>query len=417
MRVIVMGAGLVGIASAWYLRQAGCAVTVIDRQPQAALETSFANGGQISVSHAQPWAYPENLLNLFNWLGKEDAPLLFRCRADWQQWRWGLAFLRECFPSRVQRNLKNMVALALYSRAQLKQLRAQLNIDYDQLQRGILHFYVNPKEFAQAQKMSKMLRSLGCDRQLISVQQALEIEPALAALEKKMVGADYTADDESGDARHFTQTLAQHAEQAGVVFQYNTTTTRLVLDKKRIHAAEVIQNGQHQSWEADAFVMALGSESGPLLRGLGIPTLIYPAKGYSATFEIISSIHAPTVSLTDDEYKMVFSRLGNRLRVAGTVEFNGYSRELNPVRCAALTQRAQTLFPHACDYSQPHYWAGLRPATPSNVPLIGATRFSNLFLNTGHGTLGWTMGVGSGAALADIVTGQKLTLEFDFLKP
>lgn len=418
MRVVVLGAGVIGVSTAWYLRKAGCEVTVLERQPAAALETSFANGAQISVSHAEPWANPRALRLLLKWLGREDAPLLFRLRPEWRQWFWGLAFLYECWPARVRRNVQNIVALATYSRRQLQQLRHQLGIEYDQLTRGILHFYLDEEEFQHAQQLAVLMREFGCDRRTISVDEAVTIEPALALMRGQMVGADYTAEDESGDIFQFTQALAGHAERSGVEFLYQHQITRLIPaeEARHIDAVEAIgPDGHHITVKADAFVVALGAYSPDVLAPLGVPALVYPAKGYSATFEIVQPEAAPVVSLTDDEYKMVFSRLGNRLRVAGTAEFNGYSRALNLVRCEALTRRTKTLFPGVCNYASPQYWAGLRPATPSNVPLIGRTRYANLYLNTGHGTLGWTMGVGSGAALSDLMMGKTPEVPFEFL--
>lgn len=422
MRVIVLGAGVIGVSTAWYLRQAGCEVTVIERQPAAALETSFANGAQISVSHAEPWANPRAPRLLLKWLGREDAPLLFRLRPELRQWLWGLAFLRECTPARVRYNVENIVSLATYSRTQLQQLREQLGIEYDQLTRGILHFYLDLEEFKHSQEAAALMREFGCNRRSISSAEVLQIEPALHSIRSQIVGGDYTAEDESGDIFKFTQSLAQQAEQAGVSFLYSTQVSRLVpqtrnlADPRRVQSIEIIgSDGHYQQLQADAYVVALGSYSTDLVAPLGVNALIYPAKGYSATFDIVQPDAAPSVSLTDDEYKIVFSRLGNRLRVAGTAELNGYSRELNPVRCSALTRRAQALFPGACDYERPQYWAGLRPATPSNLPLIGKTRLDNLYLNTGHGTLGWTMGVGSGAALADLMTGKTPGVKFAFL--
>lgn len=416
MHVIVMGAGILGVSTAWYLRQAGCEVTVIERQPAAALETSFANGGQISVSHAEPWANLHTLKLLFRWLGREQAPLWFRPRADWRQWRWACAFLRECAPSRVRYNVENIVALATYSRTQLGLLREQLGLQYEHQARGILHFYTNPAEFKHAQGAAALMREFGCDRRLISADEVVHIEPALATARSQIVGGDYTLEDESGDACQFTQGLAQHAERAGVQFLYSTHITRLPVVAKpdrRVCGVEVINaDGSYSTLEADAYVVALGAHSAYWVEPLGVRALVYPAKGYSATYDIVEPKLAPTVSLTDDEFKIVFSRLGTRLRVAGTAEFNGYSRALNAVRCAALTERARALFPGACRYDAPRYWAGLRPATPSNLPLIGKTSLNNLYLNTGHGTLGWTMGVGSGAVLADLMMGRPLGVKF-----
>ena len=419
MKVVVLGSGIIGTASAWFLNKAGHDVTVIERQPGVARETSFANGCQISVSHAEPWANPSAPLKILKWLGKEDAPLLFRLRPEWLQWMWTLRFLRECLPGRSVRNMRQIVAMADYSRQTLQAVRAETGIEYDQLTRGILHFYTDPKEFRHSLQTAKLMREFGCPRESIGADDVVKIEPALASIRGKIVGGDYTATDESGDIYTFTTALAAKSAAAGVHFLFNTTVTRLLSEgtgaAAKITGIEVINaEGRHQMVRADAFVMAMGSFSAPLLRPLGIDLLVYPGKGYSATYAVTRPEAAPTVSLTDDGHKLVISRLGNRLRVAGTCELNGYTRELNTMRCEAITRRARELFPDACDYENPGYWAGLRPLTPSNVPYIGKTKFSNLYLNTGHGTLGWTMGCGSGQAIADIVSGCQPEVDFVF---
>jgi D-amino-acid dehydrogenase len=419
MKVIVLGAGIIGTASAWFLQKAGHEVIVIDRQPSPALETSFANGGQISVSHAEPWANPAAPLKILKWLGREDAPLLFRPRADWLQWRWGMAFLRECTAHRTAHNIRQIVALAEYSRQTLQSVRAETGIDYDCETRGIVHFYTDEEEFRQSLPAAKLMRELGCPRQTISADEVVRLEPALGAIRHKIVGGDFTPTDESGDVYKFTTGLAQRSAAAGVDFRFNTMATRLLTEgagsSKRLTGVEVIDaEGRHRVLHADSVLIAMGSFSTTLLKPLGIPLMLYPGKGYSATYEVRDPALAPYVSLTDDGHKLVISRLGNRLRVAGTCEINGYSRELNPARCEAITRRTRELFPDACDYDHPVYWSGLRPLTPSNVPYIGATRIPNLFLNTGHGTLGWTMGCGSGRAIADILSGRRPDLDFAF---
>lgn len=419
MKVIVLGSGIIGTASAWFLNKAGHEVTVIDRQPGAALETSFANGCQISVSHAEPWANPAAPAKVLKWLGQEDAPLLYRFRPEWLQWQWGVQFLRECTRARTAHNIRQIVAIAEYSRQTLQAVRAETGIEYDALTRGILHFYTDQEEFEQSLDAARLMRDLGCPRQSISAEEVVRIEPALASIRHKIVGGDFTATDESGDVYKFTTGLAARAAQAGVAFRFNTTVTRLLAEgtgaDARIAGVEVIDaTGRHQVMHADAFVLAMGSFSAPLAKPLGINLMIYPGKGYSATYKVLDADRAPTVSLTDDSYKLVMSRLGDRLRVAGTCELNGYTRELNSTRCDALTRRVRELFPDACDYGHPAYWTGLRPLTPSNVPYIGKTKYANLFLNTGHGTLGWTMGCGSGRAIADIVSGRTPEVDFAF---
>lgn len=416
MRVLVLGAGVVGTTSAWYLARAGHEVVVVDRQPVAGNETSFANGGQISVSHAEPWANPHVLPQVIKWLGKEDAPLLWRWRADSAQLLWGLRFLQECLPGRTRRNIAAIVALALYSRGCLQTLRRELALDYDQLERGILHIYTQPAAFYQAIEAAKTMRHFGLDRETVSVERCIEIEPALADARHLLVGGDYTPSDESGDAHKFTRQLAERAMAQGVDFRLDLTVDRIAPGGSQIAGVLVSGPGGSELLTADAYVVALGSYSPLLLRPLGIRLPVVPAKGYSATLELDGEGAAPSVSLTDDEQKLVFSRLGNRLRIAGTAEFNGYNLDLNPVRCQALMQRTQQLFPKLTFAGEPEFWCGLRPATPSNIPCIGRTRYGNLWLNTGHGTLGWTLACGAGAALADLIDARRPEPDFPFAR-
>jgi len=418
MQVIVLGAGLLGTTSAYFLRKLGHDVTIVDRQAAPAAETSFANGGQISVSHAEPWANPSAPLKVLQWLGKQDAPLLFRLRADPQQWRWILQFLRECTPARTRHNIEQIVRLGTYSRETLQQLRRDLGLQYDQRTQGILHFYTSQKEFDAAEAPARQMRELGCDRRVISADEAVRLEPALRHIRPQLAGATFTSEDESGDARQFTLALAERCRQEGVRFLMGHHVMALRAVGGRIDHVEVTNaDGAFQRLRADAFVLAMGSFSPLLAQPLGIRLPIYPAKGYSVTMPVKDASMAHQVSLTDDEYKLVFSRLGDRLRIAGTAELNGYNRDLNRVRCEAIVRRTEQLFPGAGDTAQAQFWTGLRPATPSNVPIIGQSRLPNLFLNTGHGTLGWTHACGSGKSVARIVSGLAPELEFAFARP
>jgi D-amino-acid dehydrogenase len=415
MKVLVLGAGVIGTSTAWYLARAGHEVTVVDRQPDAGLETSFANGGQISVCHAEPWANPDAPAKLVQWLFRDDSPLLFRLRMDPRQWAWGARFLYECQPARTRDNIAQIVKLSLYSRTSLQELRAETGIEYDALQRGILHYYTEQDEFDRAVKSASIMREYGLDRDVKTVDEALAIEPALAAARAKLVGATYTSTDESGDAHKFTQNLARLAQAKGARFLYGRDIRRLVASQGVMRGAVVADAaGAEETLTADAYVVALGSYSPLLTRPLGLDLPVYPAKGYSASVEVVDPSRAPSVSLTDDSAKIVFSRLGNRLRIAGTAELSGYSTELNEVRCEALTRRAMEIFPGAAAYGKATFWTGLRPSTPSNVPIVGGSKVGRLFLNTGHGTLGWTMACGSGRALADIVSGRRPQVDFRF---
>lgn len=402
MRIVVLGAGLIGVSSAWFLAAAGHEVVVVDRQSGPARETSFANGGQISTSHAEPWANPATPLKALKWMGREDSPLLWRWSADPAQWAWGLRFLRECCPGRTRDNIRAILALALDSRARLKALRRELGLEYDCLERGILHFYTDAAEFEHAIPQAALMREFGCERVVKTADQCRAIEPALD--DAPIVGGTYTADDESGDAQRFTAALAGHCATRGVALRYDTPFIGLEAAGGRVVAAHCA-NGEQLV--ADGFVVALGSHSPLYLRPLGIRIPVYPAKGYSVTLPLAPEAPAPSVSLTDDGAKLVFSRLGNRLRVAGTAEFAGYDTTLNTARIDALLRRVRQIFPRLAGADPGvERWAGLRPATPNNVPIIGRTGLANLYLNTGHGTLGWTLAAGSGHLLAELVAGR-----------
>ena len=402
MRVAVLGAGVVGVAGAWYLARAGHEVTLVDRQPQAGMETSFANGGQVSTGHAEPWARPSVLPKVLKWLGREDAPLLFRPRADLAQWMWGLRFLLECFPGRFERNKRQLAGLAAYSHSCLRELRAETGIQYHQLSKGILRFCTEQSDF-------DVLAALG---EAKNAAECLAIEPALHDSMAPVVGGVYAPGDESGDAHEFTLQLAQLAEARGVRFLRNTAVEGLEIAGGSVVAAQA--GGRRL--EAEAFVVSLGSYSPLLLAHLGISIPVYPLKGYSITIPLSAeaAAAAPSVSLTDEAHKLVISRLGDRLRCAGTAELTGYDTSVNKVRCGAILKRIEELFPALAGASEVKYWAGLRPATPNNVPVIGRTRYENLFLNTGHGTLGWTLAAGSGRALADLVSGRRPEVDFSF---
>ena len=416
MKVVVLGAGLLGVTSAYYLQQLGHEVTVLDRQASPAAETSFANGGQISVSHAEPWANPSAPLKVLQWLSQEDAPLLFRVRADLRQWLWGLQFLRECTPARTRRNIEQIVRLGTYSRDMLKALRSETGIAYDHRTQGILHFYTTQKEFDAALKPAELMRELGCERRVITADEAVKLEPALSHIRSRLAGATYTAEDESGDANLFAREVVRLCHDRGVKFLMSHTVTalRTAGDAKIEHVEATDNEGRFQRIRGDAYVLSLGSVSPLFAAPLGIRLPIYPAKGYSVTMPIKDESKANQVSLTDDEYKLVYSRLGDRLRIAGTAELNGYDRDLNRVRCEAIVRRVEDIFPGAGDSSQAQFWTGLRPATPSNVPLIGKTRLANLYLNTGHGTLGWTHACGSGKSIARIISGLAPEVNFAF---
>jgi len=392
MKVLVLGAGVVGVATAWYLRQAGHDVRVLDRREGPGLETSFANGGQISADHAAPWAKPGIPLQALQWMMHEDSPLLFRLRADPAQWRWGLAFLRNCTGARFRENAVRLQRLGRYSRDQLRALTRETDLQYDRVGRGILVLYTGERPFEPGWK---------------TPDECIAIEPAVASLKNRLVGGNYLPDDESGDAYKFTTGLAKLCAAEGVKFEFGVSIESLSVRNGRIHSVRT----KTADFGADTYVLALGSYSPLLARPLGIRLPIYPLKGYSVTMPVRNPAAAWSVSLSDDAHKLVLSRLGDRLRVAGTAELNGYDTGLNTVRCEAIVRRVTQLFPDAGDASRAEFWTGLRPATPSNLPCLGATGIPNLFLNTGHGTLGWTLACGSGRIVADLVSGRRPGIE------
>ena len=413
MKIAVLGAGVVGVTSAWYLARAGHEVTLIERQAAAAMETSFANGGQISTSHVEPWANPATPKQVLKWLGREDSPMLFRLRADPYQWAWGLSFLRECLPARTRANAAQIAAINRYSRAQLLALRAETGIEYEQQTRGILHFFQDRRALDEAVEVAGAERLQGIDLHVLSADECVALEPALSDCPTPVAGGVWATADESGDAHKFTQALALLCAGRGVQFHYGSRIEGIETAGGRVLRVLL---GKGEPITADAYVVALGSYSPLLLRPLGISIPVYPLKGYSITIPLAAGDVAPQISLSDGAYKLVMSRLGDRLRVAGTAELTGYDTAINEVRCRAIVRRTFELFPRAGRAEDAQFWAGLRPATPGGVPCIGRTRYPNLYLNTGHGTLGWTMACGSGAAIADIVSGRKPETEFRFLQ-
>ena len=430
MKIIVLGAGIIGISTAWHLLELGHEVTVVDRQSDAAMETSFGNAGQISVSYCEPWANRDAPLKALKWMFSNDAPLLFRPRLDWQQWRWSLLFLGQCNDAAFERNVQQLVALGAYSHAALKDVVAATGIDYQRLEHGIAHYYTDQQSFDTAGDAAALMRKYGVSRQVVSRDELLRIEPAFSAFAHRIVGGTYTASDESGDARLFTQALAQRCAARGATFYYGHDVVRLnkagdAMASIAIRPVASDAGGANPLvLTADQFVVACGSYSAPLLRSVGVDLPIYPGKGYSATFKLLQPEKAPLVSTIDDEKKIAMSRLGDYLRVAGTIEVGDYNLSLDNAvaraRCQMLSDRIEAVLPGVCDTRNeaqggtPNYWTGLRPATPTNVPYIGQTKVNKLWVNAGHGTLGWTHGAGSGKALAELISGQQPDMAFNF---
>ncbi|RZJ21796.1 MAG: D-amino acid dehydrogenase [Haliea sp.] len=438
MKVVVLGAGIIGVSTAWHLLQRGHDVTVVDRQPDAALETSFANAAQISVSYCEPWANRDAPLKALKWMFRDDAPLLFRPQLDPHQWRWCLKFLAQCNDAAFERNVQQLVALGAYSHLALKEVVSATGIQYSRLERGIAHYFTDQKSFDTAGDAAALMRRYGVNRQVVSAEELFRIEPAFRSFAHRIVGGTYTASDESGDARVFTQSLAQRCAALGAEFLYNHDIERMetaggAIDSVRVRArypgvSAGDGGAQAARLRADAIVVACGSYTAPLLRKVGVNLPIYPGKGYSATFKLLKPDSAPFVSTIDDEVKCAMSRLDHGgesfLRVAGTIEVGGYDLSLDTplarARCQMLADRIEQVLPGVCDTraadrgGNPNFWTGLRPATPTNIPFIGKTPIPGLWVNAGHGTLGWTHGAGSGKALAELITGDQPAINFGF---
>jgi len=418
MKVVVLGAGIIGVATAWYLLEEGHEVVVVDRQDDAAMETSFANGAQISVSFCEPWANAGAPFKVAKWLLRDDSPLLFRPRLEVAQWRWGLSFLTQCTNAAFERNVEQLVRLGRYSHESLKSLVAQTGIEYERLERGILHFFSSQADFDAGAAGAEVMRAHGVDRRVLSRDEVLKVEPALRAFGHNIFGGTFTPSDESGDARVFTQKLAQACIARGATFLYGHDILALQREGQAISGAQIanVRSGQKTVIKGDAFVAAMASYTPQLLKPLGEFLNIYPAKGYSATLRLKKPEQASVVSLLDDTRKIAISRLGDYVRIAGTAELVGLDTSLDTptsrVRCDALVKRYEELFPGVADLGERNYWTGLRPSTPTNIPYIGRSKkASNLWLNAGHGTLGWTHGAGSGRALAELLSGKRPALD------
>ena len=430
MKVLILGAGIIGTSTAWHLLERGHEVVVVDRQPAPARETSFANAAQISVSYCEPWANAQAPAKVLKWMFRKDAPLLFRPQwpvgDGWRQWMWGLRFLAECNDAAFERNVQQLVALGAYSHEALKAVVAATGIDYHRVERGIAHYYTDEKSFDDAAAGAAVMNRYGVDRRVVSRDELLAIEPAFRSFAHRIVGGTYTPSDESGDARVFTEELARRCEARGAQFLFGRDIEQLQAEGGAVTGARVRDRatGGARTMQADAVVVACGSYTAGLLRGVGVHLPIYPGKGYSATFRILQPERAPWVSTIDDEVKCAMSRLGDHLRVAGTIELGGFDLSLDtPVaraRCEMLARRIEQVLPGVCDTrleregGQPGFWTGLRPATPTNIPYIGRTKVRGLWVNAGHGTLGWTHGAGSGLALAELISGQRPSMDFRF---
>ena len=403
MKVLVLGGGVIGVTTAYYLARSGHEVTVVDREAEPGLETSFANAGEVSPGYASPWAGPGVPIKAIKWLLMKHGPLVLRPKLDPAMWVWLIKMLRNCTSVRYAVNKSRMIPLAEYSRDCLGALRVEEAIRYDERSRGTLQLFRAQAQVDGTGRDIAVLKQYGVPYEVLDRDGCIGAEPALAAVKDKIAGGLRLPRDETGDCHMFTQALAARAAKLGVQFCLETTILHLIADASGISgvatSAGVLQ--------ADAYVVALGSWSPRLLGPVGISIPVYPVKGYSITVPIVDPDAAPVSTVMDESYKVAITRLGDRIRVGGTAEVSGYSDTLYSARRATLDHSLTDLFPRGGNLAEASFWSGLRPMTPDGPPIIGATRYANLHLNTGHGTLGWTMACGSARVLADLLSGRK----------
>ena len=411
MKVIVLGAGVLGVTSAWYLAKAGHEVTVIDRQEGPALETSFANAGEISPGYSSPWAAPGIPVKALKWMFQRHAPLVLQPRLDWQRLSWMARMLANCTSAAYAINKSRMVRLAEYSRDCLGELRAETGIEYDQRMQGTLQLFRKAEQMDAAGKDIEVLRADGVPFEVLDRAGCIAAEPGLAGAAERIAGGLRLPGDETGDCFKFTNRLAEMAAAAGVTFRWGVGIEALETEGGRISAVRTDRG----LLTADRYVLAMGPYSPQLVRNLGLKLPIYPLKGYSLTIDIQDEARAPVSTVMDETYKVAITRLGDRIRVGGLAEIAGYDLSLNPRRRATLAKSVSELFGGSGDPDKALFWTGLRPMTPDGTPIVGATPIPNLFLNTGHGTLGWTMSAGSGRLVADLISGRTPDIAADDL--
>ncbi|MEY4100286.1 MAG: hypothetical protein RL300_1457 [Pseudomonadota bacterium] len=406
MKVVVLGAGVIGISTAYALARAGAEVTVLERQPGPALETSFANAGQISPGYSTPWAAPGIPLKALKWLFQKHAPLALRADGSLFQLRWLAGMLRNCTPARYAINKERMMRVSEYSRDCLRQLRADTGIQYEQRTRGTLQVFRSQAQLDAVTRDLDVLRACGVSYEVLDRSGLVRVEPALAHTQDRLLGGLWLPNDETGDCFMFTQQLAEKTRQLGVCFRYGVHVENLLTDGQSLQGVQ-LAGPEQEIVKADRYVLAMGSYTRQLLRPLGLDLPVYPVKGYSLTVPLRDASLAPQSTVLDETYKVAITRFDNRIRVGGMAELCGFDLTLNPKRRATLEMVTADLFPGG-DLPRAEFWTGLRPQTPDGTPVIGATRkYPNLFLNTGHGTLGWTMASGSGQLVADLVTGRQ----------
>ncbi|MCW5660321.1 MAG: D-amino acid dehydrogenase [Burkholderiaceae bacterium] len=411
MKIAILGSGVIGTTAAYYLAAAGHEVTVLERQQGPALETSFANAGEVSPGYSAPWAGPGVPIKAIKWLLMHHSPLVIKPMLDAAMWRWGAAMLRNCTEARYRINKARMLRLAEYSRDCLRQLRADTGIRYDERALGTLQLFRTQKQLDGTAKDIQILEQYGVPYQLLDRDGYLKHEPALADVKHKFVGALRLPGDETGDCFLFTQALAKLAEGRGVKFRFGVDVRRIKGDSHGISAIDT----SHGPMLADRFIVALGSHSTAMLRPLGVRIPVYPVKGFSITVPITDASKAPESTIMDETHKVAVTRLGDRIRVGGTAQLSGFDLALTPARRRTLEFVVTDLFPRGGDVTRATFWTGLRPMTPDGTPIVGPTRIPNLWLATGHGTLGWTMAAGTGRLLADWISGRKTEIDTEGL--
>lgn len=411
MKIAILGSGVIGTTAAYYLAKAGHEVTVLERQPGPALETSYANAGEVSPGYSAPWAGPGVPVKAIQWLLMHHSPLVIKPMLDPAMWRWGLQMLRNCTEGRYRINKARMVRLAEYSRDCLKELRAETGITYDDRAQGTLQLFRTQKQLDGTAKDIEILKQYGVPYQLLDRTGYLQYEPALAEVQHKFVGALRLPGDETGDCFKFTNTLAGMAAQLGVQFRFGTRIERLLTAGGAITGVQT----RDGTVTADRYLLALGSYSTAMLAPAGVKIPVYPVKGFSITVPITDAAKAPESTIMDETHKIALTRLGDRIRVGGTAQLSGFDLQLNEGRRRTLEFVVQDLFPKGGDVARAEFWTGLRPMTPDGTPIVGPTRVDKLWLATGHGTLGWTMATGTGRLLADWMGGRATEIDTEGL--
>jgi D-amino-acid dehydrogenase len=411
MNVLILGSGVIGTTTAYYLARAGHQVTVVDRQPGPALETSYANAGEVSPGYSAPWAGPGVPMKAVQWMLMHHSPLVIWPMLDMAMWRWGAMMLRNCTEARYKVNKGRMVRLAEYSRDCLKALRADIGIEYDQREQGTLQLFRTQKQLDGTAKDIQILNEYGVPYQLLDRNGYLQYEPALADVKDKFIGALRLPGDETGDCFKFTQTLAERAKALGVRFRFGVDIQAVERSGRRVSGVRTSEG----VLTADRYVLALGSYSTHMLAPLGIRIPVYPVKGFSITVPITNAAKSPESTIMDETHKVAVTRLGDRIRVGGTAQLSGFDLKLDEGRRRTLEFVVTDLFPRGGDVSKAEFWTGLRPMTPDGTPILGETSLDNLMLSTGHGTLGWTMAAGTGRVMADLISGRKPEISMEGL--